>query len=513
MANKQNEMTAEIKRPSLDKLQHLFFSQLRSLCKSVESGLEDLKREHSYTDASGPDNSVCARNMILHTAKELKELKVQAQEQYKDFAVQRARLSRIRELMQSLVQVYMQRLKTLESFIEKYGYIRPEPLHVENVEKDKLTKGRPNNGGEQGSDHKIYESGTDCGEVAKEDVKTPPSKFEESRARRKNLFLTPKLEDFCPGTSEARLALPDLRRSIKNSSLSLRDNQSEVEPPVQTMPESPASFATNQKGTTCTFTNHLIMEKSCSVRPELYDTMANPRKGPHLSTPETPEQVRTIIGSMKKSKADATSVRSVLFSTPETPEHLRTVQISSKKSIPKSTPVGRSLFSTPETPENIRTVIGSMKKSKPDILPTVRAHLTTPKTPEHVRTVISSIKKSKPNVTPTAALAPPNEIEQPNLFTNQNLSTNKLPTLSYVKSKLSTPETPENIRRILSSINGTVPVHERKFPEHPQELKTFEHSKPYCQFPVGRPAVKRNILSTPEPPRCFTQTLDSKKKA
>ncbi|RUS78894.1 hypothetical protein EGW08_013337 [Elysia chlorotica] len=513
MAQEQNKQTAATKKPSLDKMQQSFFSQLRSLCKHVEGGIQELYG----TGISHSEDSVNARNMFLHTAKELKELKLQTQAEYQDFAVQSARLSHIQDIMRSLVQVYTQRLENVESFIEKYGYVRPDHPQIENTGKDGLTKGKTKtkpetSGVEEVSGQKISDSGTDSEEfIAGDDdddgdgVKTPPTKSEAAKARHLNLLLTPKFEDFCIDTTEATLALLDECRSVNYKSHSaVKGKKSKTETEhlsTQKIPDSPAPLKSSKTGNTSTFTN--VAEEKL-------------RKGPHLSTPETPEHVRTVFGSVKKSKADTTLAATGLFSTPETPENIRTIIMSSTKKpppLPKSTPMGSNLFSTPDTPENIRTIIGSMKKTKPDThaiqVPPGLAHLSTPKTPEHVRTIISSLQKPKPpKVTTISNFADLDKIEPPTRnFTDHNVFTDNPPT--YAKSKLATPETPENVRRILSTMNGAMPAHERKFPDEPQEMKAHEHSKPYSKLPVSRP-VKRNILSTTEAPSCVSKTLRPK---
>ena len=455
MAQKQNEEASNTKQPALVDMRQAFFSQLRCLCRNIESGIEDLKQVQDPKGTVSYEDSVSAKNFILHTTKGLKELRSQTHEQYKDFVIQSARMSRIQELMKDLIQVYGKRLETVESFIEKYGYVRPE-----KKDSHKSVDGNPGDREDGESEQDTRSSETDPVDAASsEAVRTPPNTPEGAKARQDNdPLLTPKFEDFFGGMSEAEATLLlDLNKSRVRNPISTYDLDSQAEPTHRSARRSPepTTFFTM----TDTFTANTPGKKICSNTPAK-SSWTTPRKAPHLSTPETPEDIRTIIGSMKKSKPD-------------------------------DKPAGSAHFSTPETPEDIRTIIGSMKKSKPDEKPAGSAHLSTPETPEDLRTIIGSMKKSKPDnmtVGPTQASL--------DASSNQDTGISNPPISASFKPKLSTPETPESVRCIRTTMQRTVPLHERSFPEQPPAYTTKSH-----------------LISTPEPPSYVTLNHNSTKEA
>lgn len=415
-------------QPSLEEIQKSYFSQLRSLCRDVEKGIEDLKQEpDSSSTSTNSEDSVCAKNMILHTTKELKDLKIQAQAQYKDFVINSSRFLRIQELMQDLFKVYWKRIESVELFIEKYGYERPanSNSHQEFCENMK------------GSENMKDETDSEL-ESAPVDAE---SQFNSSFDQKENAN---------PEQSNLQMTPPKNQESIDK--LSHASALKTPEPPAFLSFLNQRQFNEGLKG-------NVIDEKTQVTASQINNKVGH---APHLSTPETPEHIRTIlIGSTTKSKPQTRQVSAFPFghashlSTPETPEQIRTILINSTTkskpetrqvdAFPLSTPdhvrtkitssIAKSQagtnplvpapLTTPETPDNLQTIVGSMKKSKPDTILPLPVRLSTPDPPDIIRTVMSSMEKQRPNME------------------------------SSLSSQFATPEMPDNLRTLIGSMKKT----------------------------------------------------------
>ncbi|GFN73505.1 hypothetical protein PoB_000001100 [Plakobranchus ocellatus] len=397
-----------------------FFSQLRRFCRNMEDGIDELSKnqvEESKRVLSSED-SMDATNLILHTTKELKDLKYQAHAQYDDFVEHNSRMSHIQDLMKGLLQNYAQRLENVESFIERYGYARPASTWQDNAASSRVL---PEHviGNEEKLNQEVSSSETESGEVGS-DVNG------EEETNVNGEAVTPAR----PVYSALRTPEPPKLLAL-NSKFSSRKGEG-FESKV---------YATEGQG----YQNGVTPANN-----EASDL----GKPSYLLSHETPEHIKEITRSIKKAKAD------VIKTTPVQPQLDNNVnQEMFVKNLPALTPLKtRQDQSTPQTPDSIKRIFTTMRKTGPAhdknfpeqshilgqqeggnyFAPAKSHHLSTPEPSPAVTSILNSIKKSQP--LPSSASC---DLAEPNPMNNEP---------PFKKSFfLSTPETPECVRRILET--------------------------------------------------------------
>lgn len=192
-----------------------YFAPLRHLARRVDNEISRMGKEIENIRENGgsidPDGAY-TKNFLQHARKDMKNLKSEARNLHDDLSLRGSTVIEAAELVTSMLDIYSERLESVEKFMENYGYGRPEIMDEESPEASWINEAKEyvadfktnSEKNSNPSDIPVDEGmKSECENRMPLDVAaTPPSSMSNGRRLSPR---TPRLEDF--GLSDYTLSL------------------------------------------------------------------------------------------------------------------------------------------------------------------------------------------------------------------------------------------------------------------------------------------------------------------